>query len=78
MAHDSAAKAYVLNLGEALHYELAPAGVDVIVLLPGSVDTPIIDALGLRGAALPIRPKLPYGRPSPHSSNTGLCTSRAG
>ena len=57
MAHDSAAKAYVLNLGEALHYELAPAGVDVIVLLPGSVDTPIIDALGLRGAALPIRPQ---------------------
>jgi NAD(P)-dependent dehydrogenase (short-subunit alcohol dehydrogenase family) len=57
MAHDSAAKAYVLNLGEALHYELAPAGVDVTVLLPGSVDTPIIDALGLRGAALPIRPQ---------------------
>jgi uncharacterized protein len=24
MAHDSAAKAYVLNLGEALHHELAP------------------------------------------------------
>jgi short-subunit dehydrogenase len=57
MAHDSAAKAYVLNLGEALHYELAPAGVDVTVMLPGSVDTPVIDALGLRGAALPIRPQ---------------------
>jgi uncharacterized protein len=57
MAHDSAAKAYVLNLGEALHYELAPAGVDVTVLLPGSVDTPVIDDLGLRGAALPIRPQ---------------------
>jgi uncharacterized protein len=57
MAHDSAAKAYVLNLGEALHYELAPAGVDVTVLLPGSVDTPIIDALGLRGAALPVCPQ---------------------
>jgi short-subunit dehydrogenase len=57
MAHDSAAKAYVLNLGEALHHELAPAGVDVTVLLPGSVDTPVIDALGLRDARLPIRPQ---------------------
>ena len=57
MAHDSAAKAYVLNLGEALHYELAPAGVDVTVLLPGSVDTPVIDDLGLRDARLPIRPQ---------------------
>lgn len=47
----------MLNLGEALHHELAPAGVDVTVLLPGSVDTPVIDALGLRRAALPIRPQ---------------------
>jgi short-subunit dehydrogenase len=78
MAHDSAAKAYVLNLGEALHSELGPAGVDVTVLLPGNVDTPVIDALGLRGTARPIRPQLPSGRPSPHSSNTGPCTSRAG
>jgi hypothetical protein len=31
--------------------------VDVTVLLPGSVDTPVIDDLGLRGAALPIRPQ---------------------
>jgi NAD(P)-dependent dehydrogenase (short-subunit alcohol dehydrogenase family) len=79
MARDSAAKAYVLNLGEALHYELAPAGVDVTVLLPGSVDTPIIDALGLRDAALPIRRSQPTprsGRPSPHSSGIGRCTSR--
>ena len=57
MSRDSAAKAYVLNLGEALHYELAPAGVDVTVLLPGSVDTQVIHALGPRGAALPIRPQ---------------------
>lgn len=47
MAHESAAKAYVLNLGEALHHELAPAGVSVTVMLPGNVDTPIIDAFGL-------------------------------
>jgi uncharacterized protein len=56
MAHESAAKAYVLNLGEALHHELAPAGVNVTVMLPGNVDTPIIDAFGLDRADLPIRP----------------------
>jgi uncharacterized protein len=56
MAHESAAKAYVLNLGEALHHELAPHGVDVTVMLPGNVDTPIIEAYGLDRAELPIRP----------------------
>ena len=56
MAHESAAKAYVLNLGEALHYELGPDGVDVMVLLPGNVDTPIIDAYGVDRASMPIRP----------------------
>jgi short-subunit dehydrogenase len=56
MAHESAAKAYVLNLGEALHYELGPDGVDVMVLLPGNVDTPIIEAYGVDRAAMPIRP----------------------
>lgn len=57
MAHESAAKAYVLNLGEALHYELAAAGVDVTVALPGNVDTPIIDAFGIDRAALPVGPQ---------------------
>jgi short-subunit dehydrogenase len=57
MAHESAAKAYVLNLGEALHHELASAGVDVTVLLPGNVDTPIIDAFGLDRSSLPVRPQ---------------------
>ncbi len=57
MAHESAAKSYVLNLGEALHHELGPAGVDVMVLLPGNVDTPIIDSFGLDRADLPIRPQ---------------------
>ncbi|TMR94395.1 SDR family NAD(P)-dependent oxidoreductase [Nonomuraea basaltis] len=56
MAHVSASKAYVLMLGEALHYELESAGVDVMVMLPGNVDTPIIDAYGLERAELPIRP----------------------
>ena len=56
MAHVSASKAYVFMLGEALHYELESAGVDVLVMLPGNVDTPIIDAYGLERAELPIRP----------------------
>lgn len=59
MAHDAAAKGYALNLGVALHYELAPAGIDVTVMLPGNVDTPIIDALGLDRASLPVRPQPP-------------------
>jgi uncharacterized protein len=57
MAHESAAKAYVLNLGEALHHELAAARVAVTVMLPGNVDTPIIDAFGIDRAAMPIRPQ---------------------
>jgi short-subunit dehydrogenase len=56
MAHESAAKAYVLNLGEALHHELAPAGVKVLVMLPGNVDTAMIDKVGLERDRLPIKP----------------------
>jgi hypothetical protein len=56
MAHESASKAYVLNLGEAMHYELAAAGVDVMVMLPGNVDTPVIDSIGLDRSRMPIRP----------------------
>jgi short-subunit dehydrogenase len=33
MAHDSAAKAYVLSLGEALNHRLRPAGVKVTVMV---------------------------------------------
>lgn len=61
MAHESASKAYVLNLGEALHHELAGSGVRVTVMLPGNVDTPIIDRFGLDRARLPISP-LPVGK----------------
>jgi short-subunit dehydrogenase len=55
MAHDSAAKGYVLNLGEALHHELKQAGVAVTVLLPGNVETPIIDKLGIDRKWMPLR-----------------------
>ena len=60
MAHESAAKAYVLNLGEALHHELRADGVKVTVMLPGNVDTPIIDHFGMDRESLPIKP-LPIG-----------------
>ncbi|NYJ35878.1 SDR family NAD(P)-dependent oxidoreductase [Nocardiopsis aegyptia] len=56
MAHESASKAYALNLGEGLHHELASAGVDVMVLLPGNVDTPVMDAYGIERESMPIRP----------------------
>jgi hypothetical protein len=56
MAHPGAAKAYVSSLGEAMHYELAAAGVDVTVMLPGNVDTPIIDSIGIDRARMPVRP----------------------
>lgn len=73
MAHESAAKSYVLNLGEALHHELKPAGVKVTVMLPGNVDTPIIDRFGLDRTSLPIRP-LPAAtavRQTLHALHTG-------
>ncbi|HEX9864817.1 MAG TPA: SDR family NAD(P)-dependent oxidoreductase [Acidimicrobiia bacterium] len=57
MVNDSASRAYVLNLGEGLHYELAPAGVDVTVLLPFAVDTPIIDQYGVDRDSLPLKPQ---------------------
>ncbi len=38
-ANYSAAKAYVLNLGESIHRELAEVDIDVTVLLPGPTNT---------------------------------------
>lgn len=56
MANAAAAKGYVHHLGEALHHELAPAGVDVTVLMPGNVDTPLVEHIGLDPASLPLMP----------------------
>jgi uncharacterized protein len=53
MANDSATKAYVLNLGEALHVELRQAGVDVTVLVPVLVNTPVVARIGLDKVGLP-------------------------
>lgn len=38
-ANYAATKAYIQSLGEALHVELAPKGVDVLVAAPGPVDS---------------------------------------
>ncbi len=39
LANYAASKAYLLSLGEALHYEFKPYSVDVLVLSPGLTDT---------------------------------------
>jgi short-subunit dehydrogenase len=41
-ANYSAAKSYVMLLGEAVHRELNPRGVRVSVLAPGATDTPML------------------------------------
>jgi short-subunit dehydrogenase len=56
MANDGATKAYVLSLGEALHIEFEKLGVNVTVLLPGGVDTPVIPKLGLDVKTMPKKP----------------------
>jgi short-subunit dehydrogenase len=40
-ANYSAAKAYILTLGEAVHRELTPHGLHVTVLIPGATRTPM-------------------------------------
>jgi hypothetical protein len=59
MANDSATKAYSLNLGEALHAELAPAGVNVTVHVPVLVNTPVVARIGLDRIGLPADPISP-------------------
>jgi uncharacterized protein len=54
MANDSATKAYPLNLGEALHHELAQAGVNVTVLVPLLVSTPVVKRMGFDTVKLPV------------------------
>jgi uncharacterized protein len=47
----SAAKSYVLSLGEALHYELRQTGVQCTVLCPGVTRTEFFDVAGQRETA---------------------------
>jgi short-subunit dehydrogenase len=53
-ANYAAAKAYIASLGQALNYELKPAGVDVLTLAPGPVRTEgAANAEGIDFAKLP-------------------------
>lgn len=56
MADSAGAKAHVASLGESLHHELKPHGVHVTVMLPGNVDTPIMDAFAIDRDRLPMSP----------------------
>ena len=56
VANDSASKAYVQTLGECLHVELKPLGVNVTVLIIGPTQTAIIDKFGLTPEAMPMKP----------------------
>ncbi|WNV77045.1 SDR family oxidoreductase [Geodermatophilus sp. DSM 44513] len=47
-AHYGATKAWVQALGEALHVELAPRGVDVLTATPGPVRSGFADRAGMR------------------------------
>ena len=54
-ANYAATKAYVSALGRALHYELKPAGVDVLTLAPGPTDTEgLHEAEGIDFTSLPL------------------------
>jgi|SRR5579859_31790 len=56
MANDSTAKAYPLNLGEALHVGLRQAAVNVTVLVPVLVNTPVVARIGFDRIGLPAEP----------------------
>lgn len=56
MASESGAKSFVQSFGEALHVELAPLGVYVMVQIVGPTQTAIIDKFGVDPATLPVKP----------------------
>ena len=52
IANYSAAKSYVLSLGEAVHRELSPRGVHVTVLVPGATATAMTARFGADKTAM--------------------------
>jgi short-subunit dehydrogenase len=56
MANDSAAKAYVQALAQALHVEFKPLGLYVTLLAPGPTQTPTLAVLGLTPKNMPMKP----------------------
>jgi short-subunit dehydrogenase len=59
VAHYAATKAYLLSLGEALHVELKPFGVDVLVLSPGLTTTEMTANMPVDFSKLPMIPQMP-------------------
>ncbi|MCS6319356.1 MAG: SDR family NAD(P)-dependent oxidoreductase [Nitrospira sp.] len=59
VAHYAATKAYILSLGEALHVELKPYGVDVLVLSPGLTNTEMTANMAIDFSRLPMIPQKP-------------------
>ena len=59
VANYAATKAYILSLGEALHVELKPQGVDVTVLSPGLTDTAMPANMPINFSRMPIYSQAP-------------------
>jgi uncharacterized protein len=55
IADYTAAKAYLLILGEALHIEFQQLGLNMTVLLPGPTDTPGVTAAGFDADSMPMK-----------------------
>lgn len=60
VANYAASKAYVLSLGEALHVEMKPFGVDVLVLSPGLTNTEMPAQMPVDFARMPITKSAPH------------------
>ena len=56
IANDGGAKAYVHSLGEALHHEFKPLGVDVTVLAVGITNTEVLEKFGFDSKTMPMEP----------------------
>ncbi|MEH6631172.1 MAG: SDR family NAD(P)-dependent oxidoreductase [Halopseudomonas aestusnigri] len=54
VANYAASKAYILALGEALHVEMKPQGVDVLVVAPGLTDTDMPAQMPVNFSKMPI------------------------
>lgn len=54
VANYAASKAYILTLGEALHVEMKPQGVDVLVISPGLTDTDMPAKMPINFRKMPI------------------------
>ena len=67
VANYAATKAYILSLGEALHAEMKPLGVDVTVLSPGLTDTDMPANMPINFNRMPI-----FSQHPDHVASTGL------